>query len=309
MLEIRWHGRGGQGAIAVAEILATIALHQDLHAQSFPEYGPERSGAPVNAYDRISDEPIKLHCGVYEPDVVVVLDPTLLNAVPVAEGLKPEGALLVNAAVASGQLARTSGFRGKILTIPAAQLAERAKITYANVPMLGALLRILAFPLEVGQAKTREYFEGKWSAENVEALRLGYETLASEPPLNMKHSRSSPIGYEPRSDRAMSTKARLKSWQELRIGAAVLEGGSTLANATGGWRMGHKPVVDAHKCVNCLLCWVHCPEPAIITENAQMRGYDYEHCKGCGVCAEACPSGAISMIPEERTVPERGWLE
>ena len=101
----------------------------------------------------------------------------------------------------------------------------------------------------------------------------------------------------------------MKSWQDLEIGAVVSEGGSTIAITTGGWRTGKKPVVDAKKCVNCLLCWVHCPEPAIITVNAQMRGYDYGHCKGCGICAEACPEDAITMVPEENLVPERGWLE
>ncbi len=107
----------------------------------------------------------------------------------------------------------------------------------------------------------------------------------------------------------MMAKGKLKAWQELEVGAVVLEGGSTQAILTGGWRTGKKPIVDAQKCVNCLLCWIHCPEPAIVTEKAQMRGYNYEHCKGCGICAEACPSGAISMVPEERVVPERGWIE
>jgi len=107
----------------------------------------------------------------------------------------------------------------------------------------------------------------------------------------------------------MTAKRILKAWQELEIGAVIRESGSTETITTGGWRTGKKPVVEACTCVNCLMCWIHCPEPAILTENAQMRGYDYAHCKGCGICAESCPVGAIHMVPEETVVPERGWVE
>jgi len=190
MLEIRWHARGGQGAITVAEILAAVALRQDLYVQSFPEYGPERSGAPLHAYNRISDEPIKLHSGVYEPDIVAVLDPTLLHAEPVAEGLKAEGLLLVNTADPAREIARRTGFGGRVLAIPAVQLAQQAKIRFPNVPMLGALLRLLSFPLEAGQEEFQAVFREKLSpavlAANLEALRLGYEAVSAESVVDMK---------------------------------------------------------------------------------------------------------------------------
>lgn len=190
MLEIRWHARGGQGAITVAEILAAVALREDLYVQSFPEYGPERSGAPLHAYNRISDEPIKLHSGVYEPDVVVVLDPTLLHAEPVAEGLKAGGLLLVNTADTAKEIVKRTNFRGRTLTIPAVQLAQEAKIRFSNVPMLGALLRLLNFPLEAGNEEFQIVFREKLSPElleaNSEALRLGYEAVSPESAVDMK---------------------------------------------------------------------------------------------------------------------------
>ncbi|MDH5663207.1 MAG: 2-oxoacid:acceptor oxidoreductase family protein, partial [Candidatus Bathyarchaeota archaeon] len=96
ILEVRWHGRGGQGAWTASELLARAAINEGKYIQSFPEFGPERMGAPVRAFTRISDEPIQTHCAVYNPDVVAVLDPSLLKAVPVTEGLNDEGILIVN---------------------------------------------------------------------------------------------------------------------------------------------------------------------------------------------------------------------
>jgi len=94
--EVRWHGRGGQGAWTASELLAKAAVHEGKYIQSFPEFGPERMGAPLRAFTRISDKPINLHCAIYTPNVAVVLDPTLLKAVPVAEGLPEDGFLVVN---------------------------------------------------------------------------------------------------------------------------------------------------------------------------------------------------------------------
>jgi pyruvate ferredoxin oxidoreductase gamma subunit len=100
MIEIRWHGRGGQGAKTVSQLLAGAALRHGHYVQAFPEYGPERSGAPVKAFNRLDTKEIRLHCSIYEPDIVVVLDPTLLSAkeARVTEGLKRHGILLVNTA-------------------------------------------------------------------------------------------------------------------------------------------------------------------------------------------------------------------
>ncbi|MBD5457131.1 MAG: pyruvate synthase, partial [Lachnospiraceae bacterium] len=95
LTEIRWHGRGGQGAKTAALLLADVAFNRGKYVQGFPEYGPERMGAPITAYDRISDHPIRIHSNIYEPDFVAVVDDTLLHSVEVTQGLKPEGAVLI----------------------------------------------------------------------------------------------------------------------------------------------------------------------------------------------------------------------
>src|SRR3989337_2432529 len=97
-IEVRWHGRAQQGVVTAAKLLAEAALREGKYIQSFPEFGPERMGAPVTAFTRISTEPIRIHCAVYEPDVVVVLDPTLLKTVSVASGVDEDGVFLVNSA-------------------------------------------------------------------------------------------------------------------------------------------------------------------------------------------------------------------
>ena len=96
LIEVRWHGRGGQGAVTASKLLATSALAEDKYIQAFPEYGPERMGAPIQSFTRISEIPIKIHCHVTNPSIVVVLDPTLLGAVDVTEGLTEDGVLIIN---------------------------------------------------------------------------------------------------------------------------------------------------------------------------------------------------------------------
>ncbi len=143
MLEIRWHGRGGQGAITVSRVLSIAALKQDLFVQSFPEYGPERGGAPMKAYNRIDAKEIKLHCGIYEPDLVAVLDRTLLTAEDVTEGLKKEGALVVNTSVSPEEIRLETHFPGKIMAVDADFIANQTN-KFPNVALLGSLMRVIS---------------------------------------------------------------------------------------------------------------------------------------------------------------------
>jgi 2-oxoacid:acceptor oxidoreductase gamma subunit (pyruvate/2-ketoisovalerate family) len=144
MVEFRWHGRGGQGAWTASELLARTALDEGKYIQSFPEFGPERMGAPVTAFTRISTEPIRLHCAIYDPDVVIVLDNTLLKSVPVTAGLnRDEDILIINSSEEPSILKENLGVtKGKVWTVSATEIALRilgAPIT--NTALLGVVAK------------------------------------------------------------------------------------------------------------------------------------------------------------------------
>jgi len=144
MIEIRWHGRGGQGAKTASLLLADAAFNTGKYIQGFPEYGPERMGAPITAYNRISENPITIHSNIYEPDYVVVVDDTLLESVNVTSGLKETGAIVINTTKDSEYLRSVlKGYTGDIYTIDARTISENALGKYfPNVPMLAAIVKV-----------------------------------------------------------------------------------------------------------------------------------------------------------------------
>jgi pyruvate ferredoxin oxidoreductase gamma subunit len=144
MIEIRWHGRGGQGAKTAALLLADVGFSAGLYVQGFPEYGPERMGAPITAYNRLSKDEIRVHSNIYDPDMVVVVDETLLKTVDVAAGLKPGGKLLVNSNRAPADvLAGFENIDGEIYVIDAADIAVRTiGRPMPNAPLLSAVIRL-----------------------------------------------------------------------------------------------------------------------------------------------------------------------
>jgi len=144
MVEVRWHGRGGQGAKTASLLLADAAFNTGKFVQGFPEYGPERMGAPITAYNRISDERCPIHSNIYEPDYVVVVDATLLSAVDVTGGLKKEGAIIINSAKSPEELKPLlEGYEGKVFTIDAGKIAEEEiGRNIPNTPMLGAVVKV-----------------------------------------------------------------------------------------------------------------------------------------------------------------------
>ena len=144
LIEIRWHGRGGQGAKTASLLLADAAFNTGKYIQGFPEYGPERMGAPITAYNRISDKPITIHSNIYEPDYVVVVDDTLLATVPVTSGLKEEGAIVINTTKEPEELKKLlNGYNGAIYTIDARKVSEEALGRYfPNTPMLAAIVKV-----------------------------------------------------------------------------------------------------------------------------------------------------------------------
>ena len=144
LIEIRWHGRGGQGAKTASLLLADVAFNTGKYIQGFPEYGPERMGAPITAYNRISTKPITIHSNIYEPDYVVVVDDTLLENVDVTAGLKPTGAIVINTTKDSEFLKEhLKGYEGEIYKIDARKISmETLGKYFPNTPMLAAIVKV-----------------------------------------------------------------------------------------------------------------------------------------------------------------------
>lgn len=180
ILEIRFHGRGGQGAKTAAAFLAEAAQESGKFIQSFPEYGAERQGAPVRAFTRISDSPIQIHCGITNPDIVVVIDPTLIKSIPVASGLKEDGFMLVNSVESPQAIRGHTGWQGQLVVINATKIAvEEIGRAVTNTAMLGALEKIHeVVPFETLTRITHDTFMHKLGEEltekNLNALRRAY---------------------------------------------------------------------------------------------------------------------------------------
>ena len=144
LVEIRWHGRGGQGAKTASLLLADAAFNTGKYIQGFPEYGPERMGAPITAYNRISNSPIRIHSNIYKPDYVVVVDDTLLESIDVTAGLKESGAIVINTTKDANYLNSVlNGYSGDIYTIDARKVSMEALGKYfPNTPMLAAIVKV-----------------------------------------------------------------------------------------------------------------------------------------------------------------------
>jgi 2-oxoacid:acceptor oxidoreductase gamma subunit (pyruvate/2-ketoisovalerate family) len=181
--EFRWHGRGGQGAWTASELLARAAIHEGKYIQSFPEFGPERMGAPVKAYTRISDEPINLHCAVYNPDLAIVMDPTLLATVPVADGLGENGILIVNTSKEPKKLKEELKMaEGTVWTVPATDIAMRILGKFiTNTAMLGAVARATEMvKMESIEKALHERFPGPLAEKNMGVIKEAYKEAKPE---------------------------------------------------------------------------------------------------------------------------------
>lgn len=186
MIEIRWHGRGGQGAKTASLLLADAAFNTGKYIQGFPEYGPERMGAPITAYNRISDTPIRIHSNIYEPDYVVVVDDSLIGAVDVTSGLKDNGTIVINTNEDIDSLRKKlNGFSGKIYTIDASKISlECLKANFPNTAMLAAVVNITKImSKEELVDNMKEAFSHKFAKKpeviepNMEALLRGYDEI------------------------------------------------------------------------------------------------------------------------------------
>ena len=185
-VEIRWHGRGGQGAKNDALLLADVCLKHGKHVQGFPEYGPERMGAPITAYNRISDDEIRVHSNIYDPDYVVVVDETLLESIDVTAGLSEDGAIVINTQRSKEEiLPHLKGYNGRVYTLDARKISEEALGKYfPNSPMLAAIVAVSkVMEKEEFLAQMESSYQHKFAKKpeviegNMQALRVAFEEV------------------------------------------------------------------------------------------------------------------------------------
>lgn len=281
MLEIRFWGRGGQGAVLAAELLAHAAFLEGKEPQSFPFFGVERRGAPVTAFARVSDAPIGIRTSITEPDVVVVLDRGLLRTVPVTDGLKSGGWLLVNAPPGFSGLAAPVGVR--VATVDATGIARTHRLGSASLPIvntaiLGALARLTGVVTQESLERAIAANVPRQKEENREACLDGFAGVTtvtqvalaapSPPALAPLPLPEGPVASLP------SDRIHTSSWRTLR------------------------PEIHLEHCTRCNFCWKFCPDTAIAFDPSGYPVLQADHCKGCGICAAVCPPKVIAMVAE-----------
>ncbi len=286
MLEIRFHGRGGQGAVVASELLAQAAFLDGKRPQSFPFFGVERRGAPVTAYCRIDDREVRLRTSITRPDIVVVLEPGLLRAGSAMEGLKPDGILLVNSREEPAALPAPADVRRASVdatTIALTHGLGTPMMPIVNTAILGALAAASGAVSLGALEQAIDRFVPAHPAENRAAARDGAAAVRVAPPLTAGHSRG-----------ASSAVARAPP---LELPDAPMAVASSATIATAAWRT-LRPEIDQRRCTRCNFCWKFCPDVAIELNAEGFPVVHLEHCKGCGICAAECPPGAIAMVAE-----------
>ncbi|MDE3075693.1 MAG: 2-oxoacid:acceptor oxidoreductase family protein [Chloroflexota bacterium] len=283
MKEIRIHGRGGQGSVAAAELLALAAFEDKYEVQAFPAFGAERMGAPVQAFVRIAAEPIRRRSQVYKPDAVIVQDCTLLRTVDVLAGLRPGGHLILNAESMPEHFAAPAAVR--VWLVPGTQIAlDIIGRPIPNAVLLGAFAAITEWvTLAALSQAIRSRFRADVAERNVKAALQGF--------VRVTRSSGGSRGRRPRTHTPISRNGD-------RPSLTALQPGTSRGYLTGGWRT-LVPHFVQQKCNSCDLCVVYCPEGIVRAESKNRYVADLDFCKGCGICAEECPVKDIEMVAEE----------
>jgi 2-oxoacid:acceptor oxidoreductase gamma subunit (pyruvate/2-ketoisovalerate family)/2-oxoacid:acceptor oxidoreductase delta subunit (pyruvate/2-ketoisovalerate family) len=293
MYEVRFHGRGGQGAVMAAQALASAAFQEGGYATAFPFFGAERRGAPVLAFTRIDNKRIYRKTQVYEPDFVVVLDEGLVDTVNVVEGLKKGGMVIVNTARKPEEV--DVGIDVKLATVDATTVAlEVLKQPATNSAILGAIAKATGLvKIESVEKGIMQVFGDRLGAKvgelNGKAARVAYDRTI--------------VGMTKGHRELKTAKKWLPDVKELPMGVAsvrmkteagLVGPGSFRESKTGSWRV-FRPEYDKEKCTMCNFCWFYCPE-GCIDRKGDMMEFDMDYCKGCGICANECPVEAIKMV-------------
>jgi pyruvate ferredoxin oxidoreductase gamma subunit len=182
LLEIRWHGRGGQGAVTSAELLAQAAISEGKFAQAFPSFGPERRGAPVQAFNRIDlKKPVRIRADITNPDIVIVLDPSLLEKVNVTSGLREGGLVVINTVRTAKEIKSAFGIKNPLATVDATKIArEKLGVPIVNTTMLGAVIRATAVVDRKSVEAPLEKRFGRLGERNIEAMNTAFKEVKIE---------------------------------------------------------------------------------------------------------------------------------
>ncbi|OPY34531.1 MAG: Pyruvate/ketoisovalerate oxidoreductases common subunit gamma [Methanomassiliicoccales archaeon PtaU1.Bin124] len=276
-----------------AQAFAEAAVLSGHHAQAFPYFGAERRGAPVRAFARVDDAKITIKSQIYEPDLVVILDESLLEIDPVVDGLKAEGRAVVNTMKGPEEL--DLGVSVDCAAVDASIIAlETIKAPIVNTAILGALARMTDLvTIEAVKQAISDRFGEKLGPQAAAANSLAAE-LAYQRAKVGRCKGERPI---------VQRKVWLPDWEKVPPGVVLaqdsVEGvaigpGSSLTNFTGTWRT-VTPRYLKEKCIRCLRCWFCCPEGCIKRQPDDYEKWDYRYCKGCGICSNVCPVQAIVM--------------
>lgn len=309
-IETVWLGRGGQGIVTATYIIANAAILDGFYAMANPEFGAERRGAPVKAFLTISKEPFDDQEPVKTPDVVVVFDDKLIEPMRFAiDAAKPGGYIIINTGKKPEEIKELVGRNDvHLVVLDAIDIARRhVKLDVPNGPLAGAFAKVMGFPRLESIKQAFENQLGKAVEENFAATKEAYDTAVVIPPERVDPT-AKPKGIISTTSAFLTGPYELVGWAEVNKAGAVYPG-SSLPYTTGGWRI-DKPVIDHSKCIMCRKCWLYCPDDAVIEAWREAEGprgrkirmktieFDYNYCKGCGICADVCPTGAIQMVRE-----------
>ena len=296
LLRIRFHGRGGQGGKTASRILGSAAFDEGLNVQDSPVYGAERRGAPVTAFTRISDGEILERGFIFDPDVVIVMDETLLEdpAANPLSGLREGGILFVNSSRKPDELnVNLDGMKVVTLNITdmALELLGKPILSTASAAVAAKLISVVS-PDAVTSAVWGELGEDGLSPEviqsNVALAGKAFSLVPSFKPTTKEN-------YSPGTVVPIGVISGMEGSEDI-----LLVGNSALRK-TGDWRI-YTPTIDYEKCTNCMICYAYCPESAMVIETDGRPVIDMENCKGCLICYRECPTKAISITREVRAL-------
>ncbi len=282
-IEIRFHGRGGQGAVVASELLAQAAFLDGKRPQSFPFFGVERRGAPVTAYTRIDDHPLGIRTSITTPDIVVVLEPSLLRTQPVTDGLKEDGLLLVNTRNPAQELMIPVPARRAVVDanqIAVAHGLGSLTMPIVNTAVLGALVAASGVVSMTALDQAIEEFVPARQAENRAAAEDGYHAVRMV---------EANMPFTPPVPRAVGPTPQLPEGPMATLSSELIH--------TAAWRT-LRPVVHLEHCTRCNFCWKFCPDDAFQFDEKGYPVVRYEYCKGCGICVVECPPRVIEMVEE-----------